>query len=150
MSDVRGRARTESLPRSAYGSIGEYVDALEGRRAIRRVLIANNGISAVKCIRSIRRWAYQTFGNEREVRGRERAWAGRRGGAARVRRGGSRFATRVGEGGARGRQGARAAPRAWGGPWAGPLSREGTHLAIIRRTTRAGGARVAERGARGE
>ena len=31
------------------------------------MLIANNGIGAVKAIRSIRRWAYETFGNENEV-----------------------------------------------------------------------------------
>ena len=35
--------------------------------AVRKILIANNGIAAVKAIRSIRRWAYDTFGNEREV-----------------------------------------------------------------------------------
>jgi len=35
---------------------------------VRKILIANNGIAAVKAIRSIRRWAYDTFGNEREVR----------------------------------------------------------------------------------
>lgn len=31
------------------------------------VLVANNGIAAVKFIRSIRSWAYKTFGNERAV-----------------------------------------------------------------------------------
>jgi acetyl-CoA carboxylase/biotin carboxylase 1 len=31
------------------------------------VLVANNGIAAVKFIRSIRSWAYRTFGNERAV-----------------------------------------------------------------------------------
>ncbi|TRY92292.1 hypothetical protein DNTS_000100 [Danionella cerebrum] len=32
------------------------------------VLIANNGIAAVKCMRSIRRWAYEMFRNERAIR----------------------------------------------------------------------------------
>jgi acetyl-CoA carboxylase / biotin carboxylase 1 len=32
-----------------------------------QVLIANNGIGAVKAIRSMRRWAYETFSNERAV-----------------------------------------------------------------------------------
>lgn len=32
-----------------------------------RILVANNGIAAVKEIRSIRKWAYETFGNERAV-----------------------------------------------------------------------------------
>jgi hypothetical protein len=46
-----------------YASIEEYVRKLGGHRPIRKVLIANNGIAAVKAIRSIRRWAYETFGN---------------------------------------------------------------------------------------
>lgn len=33
-----------------------------------QVLIANNGIAAVKCMRSIRRWSYEMFRNERAVR----------------------------------------------------------------------------------
>lgn len=33
-----------------------------------QVLIANNGIAAVKCMRSIRRWAYEMFRNERIIR----------------------------------------------------------------------------------
>lgn len=32
-----------------------------------QVLIANNGIAAVKEIRSVRRWAYETFGDEKAV-----------------------------------------------------------------------------------
>jgi len=32
-----------------------------------KVLIANNGIAAVKEIRSVRKWAYETFGDERAV-----------------------------------------------------------------------------------
>ena len=34
---------------------------------MRSVLVANNGIAAVKFIRSIRSWAYKHFGNERAV-----------------------------------------------------------------------------------
>ena len=49
-------------------SLSAYVEAGGGTHAIKRILIANNGIAAVKAIRSIRRWAYETFGNEREVR----------------------------------------------------------------------------------
>ena len=30
-----------------------------------QILIANNGIGAVKAIRSIRRWSYETFGSEK-------------------------------------------------------------------------------------
>ena len=34
-----------------------------GTIVINKVLIANNGIAAVKCIRSIRRWSYEMFNN---------------------------------------------------------------------------------------
>lgn len=44
-----------------------YVRVLGGKRVIRKILIANNGIAAVKAIRSIRRWCYETFGNEHAV-----------------------------------------------------------------------------------
>jgi len=44
-----------------------YVRKLGAVRLIRKVLIANNGIAAVKAIRSIRRWSYETFGDERVV-----------------------------------------------------------------------------------
>lgn len=33
-----------------------------------QVLIANNGIAAVKCMRSVRRWSYEMFRNERTIR----------------------------------------------------------------------------------
>lgn len=45
----------------------KYVAALGGKQSIRKILIANNGIAAVKAIRSIRRWAYETFGDELAV-----------------------------------------------------------------------------------
>lgn len=35
--------------------------------ATKQVLIANNGIAAVKEIRSVRKWAYETFGDERAI-----------------------------------------------------------------------------------
>ena len=43
--------------------IEEYVRQHEGRRPIQRILIANNGLAAVKAIRSMRRWAFETFGD---------------------------------------------------------------------------------------
>lgn len=33
----------------------------------RKVLIANNGIAAVKCMRSIRRWSYEMFRRENAI-----------------------------------------------------------------------------------
>ena len=38
-----------------------------GKRVIRRVLIANNGIAAVKAIRSIKRWAYENLGSDKAI-----------------------------------------------------------------------------------
>ena len=32
------------------------------------MLIANNGIAAVKCIRSVRRWSYEMFRSEKAIR----------------------------------------------------------------------------------
>ncbi|CAK9831548.1 Acetyl-CoA carboxylase [Anthophora retusa] len=46
----------------------EYVHRFGGTRVINKVLIANNGIAAVKCMRSIRRWSYEMFKNERAIR----------------------------------------------------------------------------------
>ncbi|XP_012671358.2 acetyl-CoA carboxylase isoform X2 [Clupea harengus] len=49
-------------------SPAEFVTRFGGDRVIDKVLIANNGIAAVKCIRSIRRWSYEMFRNERTIR----------------------------------------------------------------------------------
>ncbi|XP_055926217.1 acetyl-CoA carboxylase-like isoform X1 [Argiope bruennichi] len=46
----------------------EFVRRFGGNHVINKVLIANNGIAAVKCMRSIRRWAYEMFRNERAIR----------------------------------------------------------------------------------
>ena len=57
-----------SAPVPTFESMDDYVTRLGGKRAFRKVLIANNGIAAVKAIRSVRRWAYETFGDARLVR----------------------------------------------------------------------------------
>lgn len=46
----------------------DFVLKFGGNRVIKTVLIANNGIAAVKCMRSIRRWAYEVFRNERAIK----------------------------------------------------------------------------------
>ncbi|XP_065669761.1 acetyl-CoA carboxylase isoform X2 [Hydra vulgaris] len=43
----------------------EYVSRYGGTNVIEKILVANNGIAAVKCIRSIRQCAYDLFGNEK-------------------------------------------------------------------------------------
>ena len=44
--------------------VDEFVRRRGGQRPIRKVLIANNGIAAVKAIRSLRRWSYETFARD--------------------------------------------------------------------------------------
>jgi hypothetical protein len=66
--DARAAGASDERSSRQFGDVAEYIAKLGGKHVIRKVLIANNGIAAVKAIRSIRRWAYDTFGNEREVR----------------------------------------------------------------------------------
>ncbi|KAG6916120.1 hypothetical protein DXG01_008351 [Tephrocybe rancida] len=56
-----------SLENAPVGSVTDFVKNNGGHTVITKVLIANNGIAAVKEIRSIRQWSYETFGREREV-----------------------------------------------------------------------------------
>jgi biotin carboxylase/acetyl-CoA carboxylase carboxyltransferase component/biotin carboxyl carrier protein len=51
-----------------FDSVEAYVKELGGDRPIKKVLIANNGIGAVKAMRSVRRWAYEMFKNERAIK----------------------------------------------------------------------------------
>jgi Biotin carboxylase, N-terminal domain len=52
-----------------FPTVSAFVKELGGSksRVIEKVLIANNGVGAVKAIRSIRRWAYELFGDERAI-----------------------------------------------------------------------------------
>lgn len=52
-----------------FETVAAYVKELGGSKSkvIQKILIANNGVAAVKAIRSIRRWAYEVFGNERAI-----------------------------------------------------------------------------------
>ncbi|KAI5794170.1 acetyl-CoA carboxylase-like protein [Pyronema domesticum] len=56
-----------SLDAAAPSKVKDFVAANDGHTVITKVLIANNGIAAVKEIRSVRKWAYETFGNERAI-----------------------------------------------------------------------------------
>lgn len=55
------------LGAAAPGKVKDFVAAHGGHTVITNVLIANNGIAAVKEIRSVRKWAYETFGDERAI-----------------------------------------------------------------------------------
>lgn len=50
-----------------FSSVNEFVVSSGGDHAISKILVANNGIGAVKAIRSIRRWSFETFGDEKKV-----------------------------------------------------------------------------------
>mmetsp|Transcript_9114 Transcript_9114/g.22318 ORF Transcript_9114/g.22318 Transcript_9114/m.22318 type:complete len:2359 (-) Transcript_9114:209-7285(-) len=53
-----------------FDSPQHYVDELGGPKGfvIEKILIANNGVGAVKAIRSMRKWSYEVFGNERAIK----------------------------------------------------------------------------------
>ncbi len=70
MESVRRRVDSQADVKGSapFASINDLIAKLDGRKVVQKILIANNGIGAVKAIRSIRRWAYETFGNEREVK----------------------------------------------------------------------------------
>ncbi len=44
--------------------VAAFVREMGGRKVISKVLLANNGIAAVKCIKSVRKFAYELFRNE--------------------------------------------------------------------------------------
>ncbi|XP_078523505.1 acetyl-CoA carboxylase 2 isoform X2 [Lissotriton helveticus] len=64
----REQKKLDSHRDFTVASPAEFVARFGGNRIIEKVLIANNGIAAVKCMRSIRRWAYEMFRNERAIR----------------------------------------------------------------------------------
>ncbi|ODQ82475.1 hypothetical protein BABINDRAFT_30653 [Babjeviella inositovora NRRL Y-12698] len=49
------------------GPVKDFVASHGGHTVITKVLIANNGIAAVKEIRSVRKWSYETFGDEKAI-----------------------------------------------------------------------------------
>ncbi|KAJ3190595.1 acetyl-coenzyme-A carboxylase [Irineochytrium annulatum] len=60
-------AQPSALDKSPPSLVREFVLRSRGNTVITRVLIANNGMAAVKAIRSIRRWAYETFGDDHAI-----------------------------------------------------------------------------------
>lgn len=56
-----------SVDAAEPGPVTDFVRNHQGHTVISKVLIANNGIAAVKEIRSVRKWAYETFGDERAI-----------------------------------------------------------------------------------
>ncbi|XP_039612650.1 acetyl-CoA carboxylase 1 isoform X1 [Polypterus senegalus] len=64
----RDRKKIDLQRDFTVASPAEFVTRFGGTKVIEKVLIANNGIAAVKCMRSIRRWSYEMFRNERAIR----------------------------------------------------------------------------------
>ncbi|KAL3655269.1 acetyl-coenzyme-A carboxylase [Castilleja foliolosa] len=62
---VNGAIPSRSL--TIVAEVDEFCYALGGKRPIHSILIANNGMAAVKFIRSIRTWAYETFGSDKAI-----------------------------------------------------------------------------------
>lgn len=66
MPHRRGRVESDTAI-SPFRTIDDFVTTLGGSKVIKKILIANNGIAAVKAIRSIRKWSYETFGDEKAI-----------------------------------------------------------------------------------
>ncbi|KAJ0987373.1 hypothetical protein J5N97_005729 [Dioscorea zingiberensis] len=52
---------------ASTSEVDYFCKALGGKRPIHSILVANNGMAAVKFMRSIRTWAYETFGTEKAI-----------------------------------------------------------------------------------
>ena len=52
---------------AALLEVEDFCQSLGGKSPFHNILIANNGMAAVKFMRSIRTWAYETFGTEKEI-----------------------------------------------------------------------------------
>lgn len=52
---------------STLSEVDDFCRALGGKTPIHSILVANNGMAAVKFMRSIRTWALETFGTEKAI-----------------------------------------------------------------------------------
>ncbi|KAF9092955.1 acetyl-coenzyme-A carboxylase, partial [Mortierella sp. AD031] len=66
-SNVQSFIGGNALDKAPAGAVRDFVSQHGGHSVITKILIANNGIAAVKEIRSVRKWAYETFGDERAI-----------------------------------------------------------------------------------
>ncbi|KDD75680.1 L chain of carbamoyl-phosphate synthase, partial [Helicosporidium sp. ATCC 50920] len=67
---ARGSGSWRGVPKQteeASQQLKQFIAKLGGDRPIHSVLVANNGLAAVKFIRSVRAWAYTTLGSERAI-----------------------------------------------------------------------------------
>ena len=59
--------RRSSSTASCYRDLAAFREGLQGTKDVKKVLIANNGLAAVKGIRSIRAWLYDHLGDEEAI-----------------------------------------------------------------------------------
>lgn len=52
----------------SYEALNTMVRELGGDKPVHSVLVANNGLAAVKFMRSVRNWAFKRFGDERAIK----------------------------------------------------------------------------------
>lgn len=52
---------------ATISEVDNFCHSLGGKKPIHSILISNNGMAAVKFMRSIRTWAYETFGTEKAI-----------------------------------------------------------------------------------
>ncbi|CAL9059059.1 acetyl-CoA carboxylase 1 [Musa acuminata AAA Group] len=52
---------------ATMSEIDDFCKSLGGKTPIHSILVANNGMAAVKFMRSVRTWAYETFGTEKAI-----------------------------------------------------------------------------------
>lgn len=58
---------SNSSIKTTASKVEDFCKALGGKKPIHSILIANNGMAAVKFMRSVRMWAYETFGSEKAI-----------------------------------------------------------------------------------
>lgn len=58
---------SDVIVKQNYLKVSEFVEKHGGNCPIQRVLLANNGIAAVKEMRSVRKWTYEMFSNDRII-----------------------------------------------------------------------------------
>lgn len=56
-----------TIDKAEPSALKDFVVKHKGHTVIKKILISNNGIAAVKEIRSVRKWAYDTFGDDRTI-----------------------------------------------------------------------------------
>ncbi|KAI3380044.1 hypothetical protein SNEBB_002054 [Seison nebaliae] len=65
--EMEKKKKAKGEYKNKWNSVEEFVEYHNGTKPIKRLLIANNGLAAVKAIKSLRQWALRTFYNEKNL-----------------------------------------------------------------------------------